>query len=172
MSPEMGATCAIFPVDYETLRYLAFTGRDEKRVELVEAYTRAQGMFHDEGSDDATYSDTLELDLGDVEPSLAGPKRPQDRVPLTEADERFREAFEADTGQPFNGTDEQSAESFPASDPPGNWEGEDAPSSTPSERSGAAAALAERKKREAVKVTNDDGDEFELRDGAVVIAAI
>src|SRR3954468_13537034 len=148
MSPEMGATCAIFPVDFETLRYLAFTGRDDKRVELVEAYTRAQGMFHDEDADDATYSDTLELDLSDVEPSLAGPKRPQDRVPLAEADQRFREAFEADTGEKFTPADELSAESFPASDPPSVWEGEDdaAPSSTPSEGKGASAALAERKK--------------------------
>src|SRR4051812_11954142 len=106
MSPEMGATCAIFPVDFETLRYLAFTGRREKQVELVEAYTRAQGLYHDADSDDATYSDTLELDLGDVVPSLAGPKRPQDRVPLTEADQRFREAFEEDTGERFTPADE------------------------------------------------------------------
>src|SRR3954463_11074235 len=122
MSPEMGATCAIFPVDFETLRYLAFTGRREKQVELVEAYTREQGLYHDADSDDATYSDTLELDLGDVVPSLAGPKRPQDRVPLTEADQRFREAFEEDTGEnghghALHGEDEAAAESFPASDP-------------------------------------------------------
>src|SRR5919202_1539033 len=115
---------------------------------------QAQGMFHDADSDDATYSDTLELDLGDVVPSLAGPKRPQDRVPLTEADQRFREAFEEDTGQRFTPADELSAESFPASDPPAVWEGEDeAPSSTPNEeRSGAAVALAERRKRETAKV--------------------
>ncbi len=172
MSPEYGATCGIFPVDLETLRYLAFTGRPEHQVELVEAYTRAQGMFHEPDTQDATYSDTLELDMGDVEPSLAGPKRPQDRVPLREADEFFRRAFQEDTGQPFNGTDEQSAESFPASDPPGNYEGEDTPDSTPQEQTGAAVALAERKKRATAKVVNDDGDEFELRDGAVVIAAI
>src|SRR3954463_11219900 len=106
MSPEYGATCGIFPVDFETLRYLAFSGRNEHQVELVEAYTREQGMFHTPDSDDATYSDTLELDLGDVVPSLAGPKRPQDRVPLSEADQRFKEAFEADTGEVFNGVDE------------------------------------------------------------------
>src|SRR3712207_3522822 len=66
MSPEMGSTCAIFPVDKETLRYLEFSGRPKELIELVEAYTREQGMFHDESSDDATYSSTLELDLGDV----------------------------------------------------------------------------------------------------------
>src|SRR5689334_21232093 len=73
MSPEYGATCGIFPVDKETLRYLAFSGRKEHQVELVERYAREQGMFHDAGSEDATYSDTLHLDLADVEPSLAGP---------------------------------------------------------------------------------------------------
>jgi aconitate hydratase len=173
MSPEMGATCAIFPVDLETLRYLAFTGRRDKQVELVEAYTRAQGMFHDADSDDATYSDTLELDLGDVVPSLAGPKRPQDRVPLTEADQRFREAFEEDTGQRFTPADELSAESFPASDPPAVWEGDNAPASTPSEgRTGASIALAERTKRHTAKVKFDGGEQVEIADGAVVIAAI
>ncbi len=76
MSPELGATCAIFPVDAETLRYLEFSGRPPERVELVEAYCKEQGLFHDEGSEEAAYSDTLELDLGDVEPSLAGPEAP------------------------------------------------------------------------------------------------
>ena len=82
MSPEFGSTCAIFPVDAETLRYLEFTGRPTETIELVDAYAREQGMFHDAGSEDPTFSDLLELDLGDVEPSIAGPKRPQDRVPL------------------------------------------------------------------------------------------
>ena len=85
MAPEYGATCGIFPVDAETLRYLEFSGRPAERVELVEAYCREQGLFHDESSEDAVYSDTLELDLGEVVPSLAGPKRPQDRVALTDA---------------------------------------------------------------------------------------
>ena len=98
MSPEMGATCAIFPVDAETLRYLEFSGRPKERVELVEAYCREQGLFHDEDSEEATYSDTLELDLGDVEPSLAGPKRPQDRVALTNAAEDFRAELEEYAG--------------------------------------------------------------------------
>ena len=89
MSPEFGSTCAIFPVDAETLRYLEFTGRPAERIALVEAYTKEQGLFHDESSDDATYSDTLELDLSTVEPSLAGPKRPQDRVALSSAATRL-----------------------------------------------------------------------------------
>ena len=80
MAPEYGATCGIFPVDAETLRYLEFSGRPAERVELVEAYCREQGLFHEEDAEDAVYSDTLELDLGEVVPSLAGPKRPQDRV--------------------------------------------------------------------------------------------
>ena len=98
MSPEMGATCAIFPVDAETLRYLEFSGRPKERLELVEAYCREQGLFHDEDSEEATYSDALELDLGDVEPSLAGPKRPQDRVALTNAAEDFRAELEEYAG--------------------------------------------------------------------------
>jgi aconitate hydratase len=93
MSPEFGSTAAVFPIDAETLRYLRFTGRPEDRVELVEAYAREQGLWHDESSPDARYSDTLEIDLGEVEPSLAGPRRPQDRVPLRAARERFHEAL-------------------------------------------------------------------------------
>src|SRR6186997_188891 len=93
MSPEYGATCGIFPVDKETLRYLEFTGRPKQLIELVEAYTKEQGLFHDEGADEPTYSDTLELDLSTVEPSLAGPKRPQDRVPLTQAAEAYHQAL-------------------------------------------------------------------------------
>ncbi len=90
MSPEFGSTCAIFPIDAETLRYLEFSGRPHAQIELVEAYAREQGLWHDESSEQTTYSDTLELDLGDVVPSIAGPKRPQDRVALSEAREAFR----------------------------------------------------------------------------------
>jgi aconitate hydratase len=120
MAPEYGATCGIFPVDAETLRYLEFSGRPAERVELVEAYCREQGLFHDESSPDAVYSDTLELDLGDVVPSLAGPKRPQDRVALTDAAEDFLAelaALRGDDGE-LSGYDEAAAETFPASDPP------------------------------------------------------
>src|SRR3954463_16409020 len=94
MSPEFGSTCAIFPIDAETLRYLEFTGRSKEQVEIVEAYARAQGLWHDESSEEPTYSETLELDLGEVVPSLAGPKRPQDRVSLTESKSAFRGALE------------------------------------------------------------------------------
>ncbi len=85
MAPEYGATCGFFPIDKETIRYLNFTGRDPHRVSLVEAYARAQGMWRDEATSDPLFSDTLELDLGAVEPSLAGPRRPQDRVLLSRA---------------------------------------------------------------------------------------
>ena len=93
MSPEFGSTCAIFPVDAETLRYLELTGRPTETMELVDAYAREQGMFHDASTPDPVFSDLLELDLGDVVPSIAGPKRPQDRVPLDEAKESFLEAM-------------------------------------------------------------------------------
>ncbi len=89
MAPEYGATCGIFPVDAETLRFLRFTGRPESLVQLVEAYTKEQGMFHTPQTPEAMYSDTLSLDLGTVEPSLAGPRRPQDRVALGQVKESF-----------------------------------------------------------------------------------
>ena len=92
MAPEYGATCGIFPVDAETLRYLRFSGRSEERVALVEAYFKAQGLFHDERTPAAEYTATLELDLGQVEPSVAGPKRPQDRVRLGDVGDSFKRA--------------------------------------------------------------------------------
>src|SRR5918997_149580 len=95
MSPEFGSTCAIFPIDRETLRYLAFSGRPKELIDLVEAYTKEQGLWHDEHAEEPTFSDTIELDLSEVEPSLAGPKRPQDRVALREAQVEFREALQA-----------------------------------------------------------------------------
>ncbi|MFE0757158.1 aconitate hydratase AcnA [Inquilinus sp. NPDC058860] len=97
MAPEYGATCGFFPIDAETLRYLEFSGRDPHRVRLVEAYAKAQGMWRDANSPEPVYTDTLELDLGDVEPSLAGPKRPQDRVALTQAAGAFTKLL-ADAG--------------------------------------------------------------------------
>ncbi|MGD0181074.1 MAG: aconitate hydratase AcnA, partial [Terriglobales bacterium] len=93
MSPEYGATCGIFPVDKETLTYLRLTGRSEEQIALVEAYCREQGLFHDEKTPEAQYSELLALDLGTVESSLAGPKRPQDRVPLPKARESFEQAL-------------------------------------------------------------------------------
>jgi len=94
MAPEYGATCGIFPVDKETLRYLQFSGRPEALVRLVEAYCKEQGLFHSETSDEARYSDTLTLDLSKVEASLAGPTRPQDRVPLRESKKSFADALQ------------------------------------------------------------------------------
>jgi aconitate hydratase len=85
MAPEFGSTCGIFPIDGETIRYMKLSGRDEAQCELVEAYARAQGMWREDGQPDALYTDVLELDLGDVEPSIAGPKRPQDRIALSNA---------------------------------------------------------------------------------------
>ena len=99
MAPEYGATCGIFPVDSETLRYLAFTGRDPERVALVEAYAKTQGMWRDTHSPEPVFTDTMALDLGAVEPSIAGPKRPQDRVALSMASLAFGEAFEALAGR-------------------------------------------------------------------------
>jgi len=93
MAPEYGATCGIFPVDDETLRYLRFTGRSDEQVALVEAYMREQGLFHTADSPEATYSSRLELDLSTVRPSIAGPRRPQDRIDLSQASESFKEAL-------------------------------------------------------------------------------
>ncbi|HYM76196.1 MAG TPA: aconitate hydratase AcnA [Candidatus Dormibacteraeota bacterium] len=93
MSPEYGATCGIFPIDKETLKYLRLTGRSEEQIALVEAYSREQGLFHDEKTPEAEYSELLSLDLATVEPSLAGPKRPQDRVILSQAGESFTKAL-------------------------------------------------------------------------------
>jgi aconitate hydratase len=95
MAPEYGATCGIFPVDHETIRYLTITGRPEAQIALVEAYMKAQGLWQDEFSHPAEYTDTLSLDLSTVQPSVAGPKRPQDRVSLSDARKSFRDVFGA-----------------------------------------------------------------------------
>jgi aconitate hydratase len=100
MAPEYGATCGIFPVDAETLRYLRVSGRSEAQIALVEAYMKEQGMFHAPGAPDPVFSDTLELDLGAVQPSVAGPKRPQDRVLLSEAKSAFQTALSDHFGAP------------------------------------------------------------------------
>ena len=120
MSPEFGSTCAIFPIDAETLRYLEFTGRPPELIELVEAYAKEQGLWHDENSEEPTFSDKIELDLGTVVPSIAGPKRPQDRVSLTESKAAFRMALEGllpDGEGERGGEDDSLSDSFPASDP-------------------------------------------------------
>jgi aconitate hydratase len=173
MSPEFGSTCAIFPVDAETLRYLDLTGRPTETIELVDAYAREQGMFHDGSSEDPTFSDLLELDLSEVEPSIAGPKRPQDRVPLAEAKENFLEAmaeFDADAAEQMvgNGRDEAIEESFPASDPPA----EDHDDERGRPRPAVTGTVPATRTDDAIAVTLADGTSFDLDHGRVVIAAI
>src|SRR5438270_7099977 len=117
MSPEYGATCGFFPVDDVTLQYLRLTGRSDERVALVEAYCKENMLWH-EPADHPTYSQVVELDLGDVEPSLAGPRRPQDRVPLANAKDAFIEALDTFGVDYTNGSaDGALADTFPASDP-------------------------------------------------------
>ena len=127
MSPEFGSTCAIFPIDDETLRYLELSGRAPEHIRLIEAYAKEQGMWRHSGQQDPLFSDTLELDMGTVEPSLAGPKRPQDRIPLGSADEIYREHL--------------------------------------------AKTIADRDSGGSATIKLD-GNEVELKDGTVVIAAI
>src|SRR3954449_2775904 len=183
MSPEFGSTCAIFPIDEETLRYLEFSGRPKERLELVEKYAKEQGLWHDADSEEPTFTDTLELDLSQVVPSLAGPKRPQDRVSLTESKEAFRlapegmlpdEAEDPKEGEPD--PDEASADSFPSSDPPatGDHNGRDEPPPNPFEsHDGGTGGLQVAERTEVtVPVTLEDGTETELDHGHVVIAAI
>jgi aconitate hydratase A / 2-methylisocitrate dehydratase len=173
MSPEFGSTCAIFPIDAETLRYLEFTGRPTEQIELVDAYAREQGLFHEPDSEEPTYSDTLELDLGDVEPSVAGPKRPQDRIALANAKQAFLEAMQEwneKAGEELSSMLDQAIdESFPASDPPA----EDHNGETGKPRRAGLTAVAEMKKTsDAISVELEDGQTVELDHGMVVIAAI
>jgi aconitate hydratase len=155
MSPEYGSTVAIFPVDDATLEYLRLTGRSAERIELVRAYAKAQGLFRTDDSADPLYTDILELELADVEPSLAGPKRPQDRVPLRSAKQSFEsalEAFEKGRG--------------PARAPAGAVE------QWASEGGSVATATHPGSVRRKATYKNANGESVELHDGAVVIAAI
>jgi aconitate hydratase len=177
MSPEFGSTCAIFPVDAETLRYLELTGRPTATLELVDAYAREQGMFREDAGPDPVFSATLELDLGAVEPSIAGPKRPQDRVPLAQAKEAFLEAmheFDPEAAERMgNGVDEAGEESFPASDPPAAEEPDDERGRPRPAVSGApVATMPKHAGGDAIEVTLEDGTTVELDHGRVVIAAI
>jgi len=168
MSPEYGATCGFFPVDEETLRYLRLTGRPEDRIALVEAYCKENALWH-EPEEQPTYSHVVELDLSSVEPSLAGPRRPQDRVPLRDAKRAFIETlptFGVDYG---NSHDEALSETFPASDPLASASPGHAPDTGDATIStGPRIVLAERS---SVEVTLGD-ETFQLDHGAVVIAAI
>lgn len=152
MSPEYGSTVSMFPIDTETLNYMRLTGRSTEQVALVEAYAKAQGLWHDP-EHEPVYSEYLELDLSTIVPSIAGPKRPQDRIPLTSAQSAFKKELTALHGEKEgSGVDEASKESFPASDAP---------------------SLEQPKKAEhGVMVSQADGISYELDDGAIVIAAI
>ncbi|HEU5420318.1 MAG TPA: aconitate hydratase AcnA [Streptosporangiaceae bacterium] len=147
MSPEFGSTCAIFPIDAETLTYLRLTGRSAQQVGLVEAYAKEQGLWHDPAAH-ARYSEELQLDLSTVVPSLAGPKRPQDRVALSNAKNSFREALGAYVS---DGLDADIEDTFPASDP---------------------VAPATGRPSRLSPVTLEDGTQTAVDHGSVVIAAI
>ncbi|MCL4291114.1 MAG: aconitate hydratase AcnA [Thermoleophilia bacterium] len=154
MAPECGATCNFFPIDEETLRYLELTARRPEHVALVEAYAREQGLFHDPDRE-PEYTRIVELDLGDVEPSLAGPRRPQDRVPLRQAKAAFADALAGLGVSLVNGSyDAQLKATFPASDPTTD-----------------AAPGSSSPPRSRLRVTLGD-DTFDFAHGSVVIAAI
>jgi aconitate hydratase len=155
MSPEYGATCAIFPVDKETLRYMRFSGRSEERVALVEAYMKEQGLFHTPDAAEAEYTDTLALDLGDVEPSLAGPRRPQDRVRLADVKRSFHDVVPEILNP---GASSKAAQQV------NRWEGDGG-------RPGDETAFEDFKSTSATEVVLD-GESHQLHHGSVVIAAI
>ncbi|HEX8487708.1 MAG TPA: aconitate hydratase AcnA, partial [Propionibacteriaceae bacterium] len=185
MSPEYGSTIAVFPIDAKTIDYLKLTGRSEAQIALVESYAKTQGLWHDD-SREAKYSEYLELDLASVVPSIAGPKRPQDRVVLAHAKQGFREALadyaeydqvaangadpdrRIDDAPKLGGYDEASAESFPASDAPSH-SGEE--SEDPQEFGEDVPADIGRPSKPTL-VTLADGTSFEIDHGAVTIAAI
>jgi aconitate hydratase len=166
MSPEFGSTCAIFPIDAETISYLRLTGRPAERIALVEAYAKEQGLWHEPGQP-ARYSEELSLDLSTVVPSLAGPKRPQDRVALADAKIAFRDALGSYV--PLDRLDDEIADTFPASDPfvPDRENG-------PGARREVTSAAGGRTGRPAapIEVTLEDGTKTAVDHGSVVIAAI
>jgi aconitate hydratase len=174
MSPEFGSTCAIFPIDDETLTYLRLTGRTADQVALVEAYAKEQGLWHSPEREVA-YSEYLELDLSTVVPSIAGPKRPQDRVVLSESKAAFRSALVdyADTNGVVTAVDEAVAESFPASDSASVAVGDGGEPGLGEGRDGKhVATTLPGRASTPTPVTLADGRSFELDHGAVVIASI
>ncbi len=165
MSPEYGGTCAIFPVDAETLEYLRFTGRSEERVDLVERYMKEQGLFHTPDAPEPRYTEALELDLATVEPSLAGPILPQQRIPLRRSKASFAETLAEMHPDAHRGMGEEAEEDLSR----WSWEGGDG--------SGGAAVAARAPDRVRVRLPGEDtpdGEpaEFDLTHGSVVIAAI
>ncbi|WP_191851275.1 aconitate hydratase AcnA [Stenotrophomonas sp. SXG-1] len=150
MAPEYGATCGIFPIDNESLTYLRLSGRSEEQIALVEAYAKAQGLWHDVNSPHAQYSTTLELDMGTVKPSLAGPKRPQDRVLLEDVQKNYREALVGMTANRDKRSDDVS--SFV--------------------NEGGGAAVGNEQLAKGFADIEIEGRKVRLKDGAVVIAAI
>ncbi|ORV40452.1 aconitate hydratase [Mycolicibacter engbaekii] len=169
MSPEYGATCAIFPIDAVTCDYLRLTGRTEHQIKLVEAYAKEQGMWHDPNRD-PEYSQTLELDLGAVEPSIAGPKRPQDRIPLRLAPQTVAALLDGaeSTAQALSDLDKASADSFPASDPIAF--GQSQPEGIPREQWAGGDKLPWTSAPTPIELA--DGTETQIDNGDVVIAAI
>lgn len=180
MSPEFGSTAAIFPIDDETVRYLKLTGRSAEQVALVEAYAKEQGLWHDPKAEPA-FSETLELDLSTVVPSIAGPKRPQDRIALSESKEAFRSSLADyastpdqtdpdDAASSGSTVDEAGEESFPASDPASPAHDGNGEAGKPHAAISAAAGSGGRVSK-PTKVSMG-GAEFEIDHGAVVIASI
>jgi aconitate hydratase len=183
MSPEYGATAGFFPVDDETLNYMRLTGRSDDLVELVERYCKEQGLFRTDETPDPQFNELLELDLASVEPSLAGPRRPQDRVALGRVRNVFRAAYAEQfdsngDGEPeLVGYDEQSEESFPASDPPSAMAGGDSKdageSDTPRPTGATVTAVREAVRRRFGEVpVMIEGAETQMHHGSVAIAAI
>ncbi|WP_218973319.1 aconitate hydratase [Corynebacterium tapiri] len=175
MSPEFGSTCAIFPIDEETIKYLELTGRDEQQIKRVEAYAKAQGMWLEQDAPEAEYSEYLELDLSTVVPSIAGPKRPQDRILLSEAKDTFRNQVTDFTQDPVAEDESKAAEKMGAEGEDQHEydksSAEDFNSSWPGRGESAAAGAAGRPSK-PVKVTSSAGGEFTLDHGMVAIAAI
>ncbi|MET3719716.1 MULTISPECIES: aconitate hydratase AcnA [unclassified Arthrobacter] len=169
MSPEFGSTAAMFPIDDVTLDYLRLTGRSDENVALVESYAKEQGLWHDP-SHEIKFSEYLELDLSTVVPSISGPKRPQDRIELTDAKEQFRKDIHNYVAIEDGSVDESLDESFPASDAPSFTHADS--HTTETSRVVSAANGADGRPSSPVHIKTEDGREFELDHGAVSIASI